>query len=100
MKRPSKLPPGRRAGPRKTAVGTRPPAEAQPREIPLRELRNDVSRILQEAAAGARFVVTVRGQPVAQIAPVGGRRVWVPWHDVVKILAGTTPDDSLLAEVD
>jgi len=59
-----------------------------------------VSLILQEAAAGARFVVTVRGQPVAQIAPVGGRRVWVPWHDVVKILAGTTPDDSLLAEVD
>lgn len=70
------------------------------REIPQRELRNDVSRILAQVAAGARFLVTVRGQPVAELAPVARRRAWVPWLDVVAILERGPLDERLLMDVD
>lgn len=70
------------------------------REIPQRELRNDVSRVLAAVAAGARFLVTVRGQPVAELGPVTRRRVWVPWGDVVAILERGPLDETLLKDVD
>ena len=38
-------------------------------EISLRELRNEISRILREVEAGASFTVTVHGRPVARLAP-------------------------------
>ena len=40
--------------------------------IPQRELRNDVSSVLRRVAAGEEFIVTVSGQPVAELRPVGG----------------------------
>jgi prevent-host-death family protein len=38
--------------------------------IALRELRNDVSRIVRRARAGERLIITVDGVPVAQIGPL------------------------------
>ncbi len=42
--------------------------------IPQRELRNDISAVLRRVAAGEEFVVTVSGQPVAELRPVPSSR--------------------------
>ena len=36
----------------------------------IRELRNDVAAVVRRAGAGERIVVTVDGQPVAQLGPL------------------------------
>ena len=36
----------------------------------IRELRNDVAAVVRRAAAGERVIVTVDGQPVAQLGPI------------------------------
>ncbi len=56
------------------------------REIPQRELRNQVSAVLREVAAGARLRVTVDGRPVADLVPVTERREFVPRAEVTRIL--------------
>lgn len=38
--------------------------------IPLRELRNQASRIVARARAGERIVITLDGVPTAQIGPL------------------------------
>ena len=38
--------------------------------IGVRELRNNVAAVLRRAAAGERIVVTVDGEPVAQLGPL------------------------------
>ena len=55
-------------------------------EIPLRELRNSISRVLADVSRGRSFRVTVRGRPVAEIVPVTTRRTWVPWSEIVEIM--------------
>lgn len=55
-------------------------------EIPLRELRNSISRVLADVGRGRSFRVTVRGRPVAEIVPVTTRRTWVPWSEVIEIM--------------
>jgi prevent-host-death family protein len=42
--------------------------------IPLRELRNDVSRVVRRAERGERFTITVNGRPVASLGPLAERR--------------------------
>ena len=70
------------------------------REIPQRELRNDISRVLAEVAVGARFRVTVGGKPVADLVPVGGPRTWVPRAELERILRQAPLDPGFLADVD
>ena len=41
--------------------------------VSIRELRNDVSRIVRRAHAGERMVVTSNGMPIAEIGPIGQR---------------------------
>ena len=55
-------------------------------EIPLRELRNSISRVLADVDRGRSFRVTVRGRPVAEIVPVPTRRTWVPWSEVIEVM--------------
>lgn len=38
--------------------------------IGVRELRNNVAAVLRRAGAGERIVVTVDGEPVAQLGPI------------------------------
>ena len=73
---------------------------AQPRDIPQRDLRNDISRILAAVERGEHFRVTVRGKPVAEIGPVTTRRMSVPWAEVMEILRRRPADTRLMAEVD
>ncbi|MGI8462283.1 MAG: type II toxin-antitoxin system Phd/YefM family antitoxin [Solirubrobacterales bacterium] len=55
------------------------------REIPQRELRNNVGAVLREVEAGASIRVTVRGRPVADLVPIDRRTTWVPWSEVDRI---------------
>jgi len=38
--------------------------------VGVRELRNDIAAVLRRAGAGERLVVTVDGQPIAQLGPL------------------------------
>ena len=78
---------------------TRAPG-AQAREIPQRELRNDISKVLAAVERGQRFRVTVRGRPVADIVPVAGRRTSVPWAEVIEMIRRAPLDKRFMADVD
>ena len=78
----------RRAGASATFVAVR--------SIPLRELRNDVARVLRDVEAGESVQVTVRGRVVAELHPPR-RRTLTPGH----VALATLPpiDDGWLAEL-
>jgi len=48
-------------------------------EIPARELRNDVSRVLRRVERGERLRVTVSGRPVADLVPLERRPRSMSW---------------------
>ena len=60
-------------------------------DISLRELRNNVSAVLRRVEAGERFRVTVNRRPVAELVPLRGPRVAVPWTDVRDTLVQADP---------
>lgn len=66
-------------------------------EIPQRELRNNVSKVLRAAEAGERYTVTVDGRPVAELGPYRPRQ-WVS-ADAVRVLLGTPTDEKVLDDV-
>ena len=73
-----------------------------PRTIPQRELRNDIARILREAEAGAEFVVTVRGRPVARLGPphdAAEPAVDVDLAALRRTLAATPVDDAFATDL-
>lgn len=43
----------------------------------MRELRNETARVVDAVRAGERVTLTVRGEPVADIVPHGGRARWL-----------------------
>ncbi|RJO74872.1 type II toxin-antitoxin system prevent-host-death family antitoxin [Nocardia panacis] len=59
-------------------------------EIPQRELRNNVSRVLREVGAGHSYTITVDGNPVADLVPHRGmrRRVAVPREEAIAAFRG------------
>ena len=49
-----------------------------------RELRNESGRVMREVAAGATFVVTSNGRPVAELSPL--TKTW--FSNTAAVLAG------------
>lgn len=71
------------------------------REIPQRELRNNVSSILREVEDGGEVRITVRGKPVADLIPVRNDLPEpTPKDKVVALLKSNRPDPNLLQEID
>jgi prevent-host-death family protein len=70
------------------------------RDIPQRELRNDVAAVLREVEAGASLRVTVRGRPVAELVPVSSRRRALRRSELARILDEAPLDDAFAADVD
>ncbi|MGI8622589.1 MAG: type II toxin-antitoxin system Phd/YefM family antitoxin [Solirubrobacteraceae bacterium] len=70
------------------------------REIPQRELRNNVSAVLREVEAGRRLRVTVRGRPVADIVPVTARKQTLSAEEVVRIVAEAPLDAGFADDLD
>ena len=56
-------------------------------EVSVRELRNHTAEVLRRVEAGERLRVTVDRRPVAELAPLPARDVWVPRERVLSALA-------------
>ncbi|AHH21583.1 putative prevent-host-death family protein [Nocardia nova SH22a] len=63
--------------------------------IPQRVLRNEISRVLREVAAGDSYTVTVEGAPVADLVPHrAGRRTAVPRDEMLAAFRTIPPGDA------
>jgi prevent-host-death family protein len=62
------------------------------RSITQRELRNQSGEIMRAVDAGASFIVTRNGVPVAELIPLRRRR-FVPRETVIAAFAGAPPID-------
>jgi prevent-host-death family protein len=47
-------------------------------EVSVRELRNQTAAVLRRVELGERLRVTVDRRPVAELAPLPQRTIWVP----------------------
>ncbi|MGH9132730.1 MAG: type II toxin-antitoxin system Phd/YefM family antitoxin, partial [Ilumatobacteraceae bacterium] len=70
------------------------------REIPQRELRNNVSAVLRDVEAGEALRVTVRGRPVAELVPVSPKKEHLSPADVERIVRDAPLDPGFTADVD
>jgi prevent-host-death family protein len=68
-------------------------------EIPLRELRNQTSRVLRRVEAGERLTVTVAGRPVADLIPHSGRRTFVSRDELLRLLEARRPSPGLRDDI-
>jgi prevent-host-death family protein len=55
-------------------------------DVSVRELRNHTAEVLRRVEAGERLRVTVDRRPVAELAPLPSRDVWVPRGRVLDAL--------------
>ncbi len=69
-------------------------------EIGVRDLRNRTARVIDAVMAGERVVLTVSGEPVADIVPHGRRSRWLSGEQLRVQLADRAADPSLAAELD
>jgi prevent-host-death family protein len=69
------------------------------REIPQRELRNDIAEVLREVASGRIVRVTVRGRPVADLVPVSESRRFVPRSEFESIVIEDNLDPGFVDDV-
>jgi len=64
-------------------------------KIGVRELRNQTSQVIDAVRAGERVVLTVHGEPVADIVPHGPRTRWLPGDRLRRELAERAADPAL-----
>jgi prevent-host-death family protein len=68
-------------------------------DVPARDLRNQVSRILRRVQAGERLRITVSGRPVAELTPLGRKPRSMPatefWPAVSRARADAALSDEL-----
>lgn len=70
------------------------------REIPQRELRNNVTAVLREVEAGESLRVTVRGRAVAELVPVVAGAECLTGDDVLRIRREAPLDAAFLSDVE
>ena len=67
------------------------------RTIPQRELRNQNAQVLAAVEAGATFVVTRHGEPIAELRPLKRRRSqYVPKADIAALVRTAPHIDATL----
>lgn len=69
-------------------------------EIGVRDLRNRTARVIDAVKAGERVVLTVNGEPTADIVPHGQRARWLSGAQLREQLRERAADPSLRAELD
>ena len=69
-------------------------------DVGVRELRNDTARVIDAVKAGERVTLTVRGEPVADIVPHGGRTRWLSGEAVRGQLQDRAADPRLRRDLD
>ena len=66
----------------------------------MRELRNRTARVIDAVKAGERVVLTVNGEPTADIVPHGRRTRWLNGEHMREQLKDRSTDPGLSAELD
>lgn len=69
-------------------------------EIGVRDLRNRTARVIDAVKAGERVVLTVNGEPTADIVPHGERTRWLAGEQLRDQLRERAADPSLRSELD
>ena len=69
-------------------------------DVGVRELRNDTARVIDAVRAGERVTLTVRGEPVADIVPHGGRTRWLAGAALQDQLTRRAADPALRDDLD
>lgn len=69
-------------------------------EIGVRELRNRTARVIDAVRAGERVVLTVNGEPTADIVPHGQRTRWLAGDQLREQLLERAADPALEADLD
>jgi prevent-host-death family protein len=68
--------------------------------IAARDLRNDSARILRQVEAGRRFLITVSGREVAELAPVASKSVFVPRSVIQSIIREAPVDRDFAGDIE
>jgi len=68
-------------------------------EIGVRDLRNRTARVIDAVKAGERVVLTVNGEPTADIVPHGERTRWLGGAELRDQLSQRSADPSLRREL-
>jgi prevent-host-death family protein len=64
--------------------------------VATRELRNDTAGVLRRVQAGEEIVITVKGEPVAQLVPLRPQtRRWIMWDELLDRLPRIQADPGL-----
>ncbi|HZU72072.1 MAG TPA: type II toxin-antitoxin system prevent-host-death family antitoxin [Acidimicrobiales bacterium] len=69
-------------------------------EVGVRELRNRTAQVIEAVQAGERVVLTIHGEPIADIVPHARRTRWLPGGWLGEQLADRAADPGLAAELD
>ena len=69
-------------------------------EIGVRDLRNRTATVIDAVKAGERVVLTVNGEPLADIVPHGARTRWLAGERLRAQLADRAADPALTQELD
>jgi prevent-host-death family protein len=69
-------------------------------EIGVRDLRNRTSQVIDAVQAGERVVLTVHGEPIADIVPHAHRTRWLPGEHLREQLLESSADPGLSRELD
>ena len=69
-------------------------------EIGVRDLRNHTARVIDAVRAGERVVLTVNGEPTADIVPHGERTRWLGGDQLREQLRHRAADPGLARELD
>jgi prevent-host-death family protein len=69
-------------------------------EIGVRDLRNRTARVIDAVKAGERVVLTVNGEPTADIVPHGHRTRWLSGEQLREQLVDRPADPALRGELD
>ena len=69
-------------------------------EIGVRDLRNRTPQVIDAVRAGERVVLTVNGEPVADVVPHGRRARWLGGESLRVQLLDRSADPELRSELD
>lgn len=69
------------------------------REVPQRELRNNIGQVLHEVEAGSELRITVRGRPVADLIPVRELPKATSRERALSVINKIKPDNQLADDI-
>lgn len=69
-------------------------------DVGVRDLRNHTGRVIDAVRAGERVILTVHGEPIADIVPHERRRRWLSGDQLRRQLADRAADPDLRRDLD